>query len=392
MKISQRVASLTPSLTLALTAKAKTIPDVVSFGAGEPDFDTPDFIKDVAIADLKAGKTKYTAAEGGPEVLKAVAATLKRDYNLEYSTKQIIVSVGGKHSLYNVFQALVDRGDEVIIPSPFWLSYPEQVRAAEGIPVIVTCGPQAGFKITPAQLEAAITKKTVAFVFNSPSNPTGAVYSKAEILALAEVLRRHPHVTIVSDDLYQKLVYAPAEFHSIVTLCPDLKDRAIIVNGWSKAYSMTGWRLGWLAAPPKAADAISSLQSHATSNVTTFIQRAAAEALTQPEDFMKPWIAEFDARRRLIVQGLNAIPGISCKPEPLGAFYAFPDVSGTFGKVVAGKKIASSMDFADVALEKAKVAVVPGAAFGEDHCIRLSYATSQAVIKKGLDRLGELLA
>ncbi len=395
MKISRRVASLQPSLTLALTAKAKALKaegiDVISFGSGEPDFDTPDFIKEIAIADLSAGKTKYTAAKGGPEILDSIVKALKRDYSLDFTAAQVMVSVGGKHSLYNIFQAALDPGDEVIVPSPFWLSYPEQIRAAEGEPVIVTCGPEQNFKIVPEQLEAAITPKTVAFVFNSPSNPTGTVYTKEEILALAEVLRKHPQVLVISDDLYQKLVYAPAEFHSMATLCPDLLDRFVIVNGWSKAYSMTGWRLGWLAGPEKFVKAMASLQSHATSNVTTFIQRAAAEALSREQDYIVPFVEEFDARRKLIVDGLNALPGVSC-PTPEGAFYAFPDVSGVFGKTIAGKEIGGSIDFADVALEKARVSVVPGAAFGEDRCIRMSYATSRKNIAEGLARLKDLLA
>ncbi len=394
MKISKRASSLKPSLTLALTAKAKALKaegiDVVSFGAGEPDFDTPEFIKDVAIEDLRAGKTKYTAAKGGPEILDSVVKALKRDYELDYTAVQILVSVGGKHSLYNIFQAALDPGDEVIVPAPFWLSYPEQIRAAEGKPVIVSCGPDQSFKITPAQLEEAITPKTCAFVFNSPGNPTGAVYTRDEILALAEVLREHPDVLIVSDDLYQKLVYPPAEFNSIATLCPDLLDRLVIVNGWSKAYSMTGWRLGWLAGPEKFVKAMSSLQSHATSNVTSFIQRAAAEALAREQGYIQPWIEEFDARRNLIVEGLNSLPGVTCTP-PQGAFYAFPDVSGVFGKTIDGKKIENSMDFADAALEKARVSVVPGVAFGEDRCIRMSYATSRENISRGIDRLRELL-
>ncbi len=395
MKISQRVSSLSASLTLALTAKAKALKaqgiDIASFGAGEPDFDTPDFIKEIAIEDLRAGKTKYTPAKGGPEIIDAVRQALEKDYGLKYEASEILVSVGGKHSLYNVFQAIVDSGDEVIIPSPFWLTYPEQVRAAEGEPVIVTCGPEQGFKITPEQLEAAITPSTVAVVLNSPSNPTGAVYSKEELLALAEVFKANPEVTIVSDDLYQKLVYAPAEFHSIVSLCPELRDQTIIVNGWSKAYSMTGWRLGWLAGPAPAVKAMSNLQSHSTSNVTSFIQRAAAVALTGDQGFLDKWVAEFDARRNLIVDGLKALPGVTCDPAPLGAFYAFPDISGVYGKTLGGKKITNSMEFAEVALEVAKVSVVPGSAFGEDRCVRMSYATSRETIQKGLDRLNDLL-
>ncbi|MDK2972401.1 MAG: aspartate aminotransferase [Candidatus Sumerlaeota bacterium] len=395
MKVSQRCSKLSPSLTLALTAKAKALRaegiDVMSFGAGEPDFDTPDFVKQVVVEDLKAGKTKYTAAKGGPEILEAVQFLLKRDYNLEYDVPELLVSVGGKHSLYNIFQAIVDPGDEVIIPSPFWLSYPDQVKAADGEPVVVPCGPEQNFKITPDQLAKAITPKTAAFIFNSPNNPTGAVYTKAEILALADVLKKHPHVVIVSDDLYMKLVYAPAEFHSIVSLAPELKERTIIVNGWSKAYAMTGWRLGWLAGPAPLVKAMTSLQSHSTSNVTTFIQRAAAVAAKSNEGFLHEWVKTFDERRKLLVDGLNALPGVSCKPAPQGAFYAFPDISGLYGKTFAGKKVTNSLEFADVALEKARVSVVPGVAFGEDRCVRLSYATSNQTIETGLQRLREFI-
>lgn len=391
MKVSQRCASLTPSLTLALTAKAKALRaqglDIMSFEAGEPDFDTPEFIKAAAIEDLKAGRTKYTGASGGPEIIEAVRVGLKRDYGLEYEASQIIVSVGGKHSLYNVFQALVDSGDEVIVPSPYWLSYPDQIKAAEGVPKIVTCGPEQAFKLTPAQLEAAIGPRTVALVLNSPSNPTGAVYSADELLALAAVLRKHPHVAIVSDDLYMKLVYKPATFANIAVLAPELLDRTIIVNGWSKAYAMTGWRLGWLAGPKGIVKAMANLQSHATSNVTTFCQRAGALALTSDQGFVEEFAARFDARRRLLIDGLNAIPGISCAFEPLGAFYAFPDVSALYGRTLGGVKVTNSMEFAAAALETAQVSVVPGVAFGEDRCVRLSYATSEKVIETGLARL-----
>ena len=395
MKVSQRVSSLTPSLTLALTAKAKAMKaegiDVVSFGAGEPDFDTPDFIKDVAIEDLRAGRTKYTAAKGGPEILNGVQEALKRDYSLEYKDTEILVSVGGKHTLYNIFMAVVDPGDEVIIPAPYWLTYPEQVRAADGVPVFVDCGPEQNFKLTADQLETAITDKTVAVVLNSPSNPTGAVYTKGELLALGKVLEKHPKVLLISDDLYQLLVYSPAEFHSLVTLMPSLRERSIIVNGWSKAYSMTGWRLGWCAGPQPLIKAMSTLQSHSTSNVTTFCQRAAAAAITSDHAFLREWKTEFDARRKLIVDLLNAIPGVTCS-APEGAFYAFPDISGLYGKTYGGKVVKDSMDFADACLEQAKVSVVPGQVFGEDRCIRLSYATSRANIEKGLERLKDFAA
>ncbi|CAN5280886.1 pyridoxal phosphate-dependent aminotransferase [soil metagenome] len=395
IKISAHAKVLSPSPTLALTAKAKAMKaagiDVVSFGAGEPDFDTPDFIKQIAIEDLRQGLTKYTAERGGPELLAAVCETLKRDYSLDYKPNQIVVSVGGKHSLFNIMFALVNPGDEVIIPSPYWVTYPEQVRCCGGVPVTVACPPSAGFKMTAAQLEAAITPRTVGFILNSPSNPTGAVYSKEELLALGEVLKKNPHVALISDDLYQKLVYAPAEFHSLPSMMPELLDRTIIVNGLSKAYSMTGWRLGWAAGPKDFMDACANLQGHSTSNVVTFTQRAAATALLSDHKFLVPWIESFNKRRLMLLNGLNAIKGIKCDPPPMGAFYVFPDVSGTFGKEINGKKITNSATFASVFLEEAKVAVIPGDAFGEDRCIRMSYATSEATIESGLKRLAAAL-
>lgn len=395
MKISKRAAVISPSLTLALTAKAKAMQaqgiDVVSFGAGEPDFDTPDFIKQVAIDDLNKGVTKYTAERGGPDLLKAVCETLQRDYGLTYEPNQVMVSVGGKHSLFNVMFVLVDDGDEVIIPAPYWLTYPEQVKACGGRPVIVDCPPESGFKLTAERLLAAITPRTVAFVLNSPSNPTGAVYTKEELLALGKVLEEHPRVALISDDLYQRLVYAPAQFHSLPALMPSLVPRTIIINGLSKAYSMTGWRLGWAAGPKNIMEACANLQGQSTSNVTTFTQRAAATALRSDHKFLEPWLETFNKRRKMLVAGLNAIPGIKCA-EPLGAFYVFPDVSGCFGKRINGREIKNSMTFSQILLEESNVSVVPGVAFGEDRCVRLSYATSETVIHKGLERLAKALA
>lgn len=395
MKISKKAAAIAPSLTLALTAKAKAMRaegiDVISFGAGEPDFDTPDFIKEIAIKDIQDGVTKYTPVPGTPELRKAIVQTLDRDYGLTYDVAETIVSVGGKHTLFNIFFALLDEGDEVIIPSPFWLSYPEQVKACGGVPVIVTCPPEAGFKMTPAQLEGAITEKTRVVVLNSPSNPTGAVYSREELQALGEVLKKFPDVTIVSDDLYQKLVYDGAEFHSLAKLFPEFRDRIVIVNGLSKAYSMTGWRLGWCAGPLPLIKAISALQGQSTSNPVSFTQRAAAVALTSDHQFLEGWLRDFDRRRRLLVDGLNNLSGVKCEPVPKGAFYAFPDVSETYGLEIGGKKITDSMSFADAFLEVANVSVVPGVAFGEDRCVRLSYATSDENIGKGLERLAKYL-
>lgn len=395
MNISKKAAGIAPSLTLALTAKAKAMRsqgiDVISFGAGEPDFDTPDFVKETAIEDIKGGVTKYTPVPGTPELREAIVEALDRDYGLKYEVAETLVSVGGKHTLFNIFFVLLDEGDEVIIPSPFWLSYPEQVKACGGKPVIVTCPPEAGFKLTPDQLRKAITPRTRAVVLNSPSNPTGAVYTKEELLSIADVLKGFPDVTIISDDLYQKLVYDGAEFHSLAKLVPEFRDRIIIVNGLSKAYSMTGWRLGWCAAPAPFIKAMSALQGQSTSNPVSFTQRAAAVALRSDHALLNSWLKDFDRRRRMIVDGLNGLKGVKCDPAPRGAFYAFPDVSGTYGIEIGGKKITDSMSFAEAFLEVANVSVVPGVAFGEDRCVRLSYATSEKNIENGLARLAKYL-
>lgn len=395
MKVSRKAAAISPSLTLALTAKAKAMRaegiDVISFGAGEPDFDTPDFVKQAAIEDINNGVTKYTPVPGTPDLRQAIVETLGRDYGLTYEAAQVIVSVGGKHTLFNLFFVLLDEGDEVIIPSPFWLSYPEQVKACGGAPVIVNCPPEAGFKLTPSQLRAAITPRTRAVILNSPSNPTGAVYSRDEIAALSAVLLDHPEVAIVSDDLYQKLVYPGAEFHSIAVVEPKLRDRTVIVNGLSKAYSMTGWRLGWCAGPANVVKAMSALQGQSTSNPVSFTQRAAAIALRSDHSFLVDWLATFNRRRKKIVDGLNALKGVSCDPAPMGAFYAFPDVSATYGMEIEGRRITDSITFAEAFLEVANVSVVPGVAFGEDRCVRLSYATSDENIERGLERLAKYL-
>lgn len=395
MKIAKRAAALSPSLTLALTAKAKAMKadgvDVVSFGAGEPDFDTPDFVKDVAIEDIKKGVTKYTPVRGTPDLINAIREIVEKDYGLQYSAKEILVSLGGKHSLFNLMFALVDDGDEVIIPSPYWLTYPEQVVACGGKPVIVECPPEANFKITPEQLRASITGRTVAFILNSPSNPTGAVYTEEELKALGAVLQEFPNVTLVSDDLYQKLVYAPAKFASLTALVPSLKDRSVIVNGLSKAYSMTGWRLGWMAGPAEIMSVVNNLQGQSTSNPVSFTQRAAAVALRSDHSFLGPWMEQFEKRRKAMVDGLNAIPGVKCDPAPQGAFYAFPDVSAAYGKSYNGRKIEGSLTLAEIMLEEANLSVVPGIAFGEDRCVRLSYPISEEVIAKGLERMKSFL-
>lgn len=390
MKLAGRVGKIQPSPTLAITGKAKAMKaqgiDVVGFGAGEPDFDTPDHIKAAAKKALDEGYTKYTPVPGTPELKDAILAKLDRDNGLQYKRENIIVSVGAKHSIYNVAQALFEEGDEAIIPSPFWVSYPDIVLLAGGTPVILAAGKANGFKITPEQLERAVTKKTKCVVLNSPSNPTGAAYTREELSALAEVIVRRD-ISVLSDEIYEKLVYDGFEFASIASLGEEIRKRTILVNGLSKAYSMTGWRIGYVAADKELVAAMTNIQSQSTSNPVSFCDRAAIEALNGPQDFLKGWIAEFDRRRRFIVERLNAIPGVSCL-LPHGAFYAFPDFSGVYGRrTPAGKPIGGSSDLAAYLLDDFLVASVPGVAFGDDACQRLSYATSMKNIEKGMDRI-----
>lgn len=378
-------------MTLALTAKAKQMKksgiDVVGFGAGEPDFDTPDHIKAIAIEDIQKGVTKYTPESGTPELKEAICKKFKRDNGLEYAPDQIIVSPGAKYSLYIAIFALCDQGDEVIIPSPYWLTYPEQVKAAGGVPVFIKTGIESEFKITPDQLKKAITPRTSIFILNSPSNPTGALYSKEELEKIADVIL-DSNVTVISDEIYESLVYDEEKFVSFPSIHPGLKEKTIIVNGVSKTYSMTGWRIGYAAGPKEVIGAMSRLQSHSTSNPTSFTQRASAVAIMGDQSCVEKMRLAFDERRKYMVKRLNAMPGIRCA-TPKGAFYAFPNVRSCYGKKLAGKLIQGSMDLSNVFLEDFKVGVVPGLPFGDDECIRLSYALSMEDIKKGLDRIEE---
>src|SRR5512142_715807 len=379
-KISKNAASLSPSLTLAIDSKAKQMKaegqDVVGFGAGEPDFDTPQHIKDAAAAALAAGFTKYTPSSGIPELRQAIADKFKRDNGLTYKPSQVIVSCGGKHSCYNVIMATCQEGDEVIIPSPYWLSYPEMVKLASARPVIIQTTDQSEFKVTPDQLRDAITARTRLFILNSPSNPTGSVYTPEEIKALGDICVEK-NVLIMSDEIYEHLLYDGAKVKSGASFSQAHYDHTIIVHGFAKAWSMTGWRLGWCAAPGPIAKAIIAIQSHTTSNPTSFAQKGAVAALTGTQDHLKVWLAEFNRRRAFAWQKLNTIPGLSCV-NPKGAFYLFPNISRT------GLK---STDFCARLLEAEKVAAVPGIAFGADDYIRLSYATSMANIQKGLERI-----
>lgn len=378
--ISRRAASLSPSLTLAIDSKAKQMKaeglDVVGFGAGEPDFDTPQHIKDAAIKALNEGFTKYTPASGIPELRQAIADKFKAENGLEYKASQVIVSCGGKHSCYNVILATCQEGDEVVIPAPYWLSYPEMVKLAGAQPVIIQTTDATEFKITPEALRAAITPRTRLFVLNSPSNPTGSVYTPGEIKALGDVCVEKG-VLIMSDEIYEHLLYDGAQHKSVASFSQALYDHTIVVHGFAKAWSMTGWRLGFLAAPQPIAKAIDAVQSHSTSNPTSFAQKGAVAALKGPQDHLQTWLREFSKRRTFAWQKLNSMRGVSCV-NAKGAFYLFPKISGTG---------MNSTEFCARLLEQEKVAAVPGIAFGADDYIRLSYATSMANIEKGLERM-----
>ena len=379
-KISKRAASLTPSLTLAIDSKAKQMKaegqDVIGFGAGEPDFDTPQHIKDAAAQALAAGFTKYTPASGIPELRQAIADKFERENGLTYKPTQIIVSCGGKHSCFNTVFATCEDGDQVIIPAPYWLSYPEMVKLAGATPVVLQTTDQTEFKVTPDQLRAAITPRTRLFILNSPSNPTGSVYTPDEIKALGDICVEKD-ILIMSDEIYEHLLYDGATHKSVASFSQAHCEHTILVHGFAKAWSMTGWRLGFLAAPEPIAKAINAIQSHSTSNPTSFAQKGAVAALRGPQDHLQKWLAEFTKRRMFAFEKLNSIPGISCV-NAKGAFYLFPNISGT------GLK---STEFCAKLLEQQKVAAVPGIAFGADDYIRISYATSLENIGKGLDRI-----
>ncbi len=385
MKLAARVQAVTPSMTLAISAKAKAMTkaglDVCSFSAGEPDFDTPEHIREAAKQALDEGKTRYGPAAGEPALKEAIAQKLKTDNQLDYSASQIVVTNGGKHSLYNLMMAVIEPGDEVIIPAPYWVSYPEMVVLAGGTPVIIETTAATGYKITPEQLRKAVTPQTKLFVLNSPSNPTGMVYSPAEIRALAEVVVE-ADIHVVSDEIYEKILYDGAEHLSIGAASPAAFERTIISNGFAKAYAMTGWRLGYLAGPPDVIKAVTTLQSHSTSNVCTFAQYGAIAALTQPQDRVEIMRQAFAKRRQVIIDGVRNIPGLTCV-EPQGAFYLFVDIS---------KVDTASLDFCQRLLEEKHVATIPGIAFGAEGNIRVSYATDLDTIEKGIQRLGDFVA
>jgi aspartate aminotransferase len=391
--LSNRAKGLKPSPTLAINAKAKAMQAqgirVVSFGAGEPDFDTPENIKRAAIKSIEEGFTKYTAVGGIDELKEAVIQKFQRDNQLTYKRSQILISCGGKHSFYNLAQALFDRGDEVIIPAPYWVSYPPMVALADATPVIIETKEENGFKVTPEELKKAITPRTKALVLNSPSNPTGSAYTKKELEKIAEIAISHKFF-VISDEIYEKIVYDGFEFRSIASLGEEIKGRTIIVHGVAKTYAMTGWRIGYTAGPEEIISAMSNIQSQSTSNPTSISQKASVEALIGPQEEVKKMVSAFSQRRNYIVDRLNEILGVSCF-KPFGAFYVFPNFSEYYGKSYQGKKISNSTELADYFLDVARVALVPGVEFGADPFERLSYATSMEDIREGIDRIEEAL-
>ena len=394
MPFSKKCLSITPSATLALSAKAKELKeegrDVVEFGAGQPDFDTPEYIKDAARQALDQGKTKYTPASGILQLKKAICEKFKRDNGLSYEPGQIVVTNGAKHALFNTFFALLNPGEEVLIPSPYWTTYPEIIKMADGEPVYINTDESSGFKMTPSQLEDAIGPNTKALILNSPSNPTGAVYDKEELIALGEVLRKYP-IYIVTDEIYECFVYDGIVHHSLVELCPDLMDRTIIINGVSKTYAMTGWRIGYSASCRELSKIMGSVQSHATSNPNSIAQWASLAAIQNGYEEVEKMRNIFQERRDLAVSIIEQTPGISCV-TPKGAFYIMLNISEAFGKSYEGKVIEGSLDYCDMLLQSFDVAAVPGFAFGSDAHIRLSYATDKESIQKGLERIARFMA
>jgi len=393
MKVSKRAQAVPPSATLAVTARAKEMKaqgiNVIGFGAGEPDFDTPEYIKEAAIAALKAGKTKYTPASGTVELKKAIAEKLKRDNGLDYAPEQIVVNIGAKHSVYGAMQAVLDPGDTVILPAPYWLTYPETIKLAGARVKVVNTSRKTSYKMTAAQLKRAISPKTKMLVLNSPNNPGGFTYTPEELAALAKVLEG-TDVVVMSDEIYERLIYGATKFVSFASLSQDAYNRTLTINGFSKTYAMTGWRLGYTAGPVDVIKAMSRLQDHSTSNPVTFAQDAAIAALKDPQGQVEKMRIEFEKRAKFMAERLNTIKGIEC-PQPTGAFYCFPDVSAHYGRTIGGLNITGSMDFTKGLLEQANVAVVPGLPFGCDKNVRLSFACSMQNISDGLDRLQKWL-
>lgn len=392
-RISRKAGSIASSLTLAIDGKLKQMVadgiKVYGFGAGEPDFNTPGYIQDAAIEALKNGMTRYTAVSGTLELRKAICGKLKRENNLDYKPEQIIASSGAKHSLTNACATILDPGDEVIIPVPYWVSYTEIVKLNDGVPVLVETQQSNGFKMTGEEFRNAITPKTKAVLINTPNNPTGAIYSKEELQVIADIAEEKD-LYIISDEIYERLTYDGKKHVSIATLGENIKDRTILINGMSKSYAMTGWRLGYLAANEKLIKAMSSVQSHAVSHPSSITQHASTVALNGPQDDLKNMVVEFEKRRTYMYDRMTAIEGVTCV-MPEGAFYVYADISSFYGKEFCGEKLTGSLQFANLLLEKGHVAVVPGAAFGTDDFIRLSYATSMETIEKGIDKIESFL-
>jgi aspartate aminotransferase len=394
--LSDTLARVKPSPTIAVTTKAQVLKaegrDIIGLGAGEPDFDTPENIRAAAKRAIDNGKTRYTAVDGIPELKAAICAKFLRENGLTYTPSQISVGTGGKQILYNALMATCNPGDEVIIPAPYWVSYPDMVLLAGGVPVPVVAGIETDFKLTPAQLEAAITPRTKWFIFNSPSNPTGAGYTKAELKALTDVLMRHPHVWVMSDDMYEHLVFDDFEFCTPAEIEPGLYDRTLTCNGVSKAYAMTGWRIGYAGGPVALIKAMGTIQSQSTSNPSSVSQYAALEALSGPQEFLADWRRVFQGRRDLVVGMLNQARGIRC-PKPEGAFYVYPDIAGLIGKATPGGVVISNDEvFASALLDETGVAVVFGAAFGVSPNFRISYATSDEVLHEACTRIQRFCA
>lgn len=393
MKLAQRVSRVSPSPTLRITAEAKAMAargvDVIDFASGEPDLDTPRTVKEAGIAAIHGGVTKYTAAGGTDELKQAVMEKLQRDQGLRYEKSQVLISNGAKHSLYNLAQAFIEAGDEVIIPAPYWVSYPDQVLLNDGTPVLVPTDDTTGFQLTGAVLERHVTARTKAVVVNSPGNPTGAIYDRATLEGIADVALRHG-LLIISDEIYEKLLYDGRTHVSIASLGPEVQARTVVVNGVSKAYSMTGWRIGYAAGPTDLIAAMTTVQSQSTSNPASMSQKAAVAALHGGDAFIKELVAEFDQRRRYMVERLNAIPGIRCA-RPKGAFYAFPHVGQLLGRRAPDGPLASATALAGYLLKEARTALVPGEAFGAPDYLRLSYATGMPNIVTGLDRIADAI-
>ena len=389
IRLSDRVSRIKPSPTLAITAHANALKaagkDIIGLGAGEPDFDTPAHIKQAAVQALEEGFTKYTAVDGTPGLKQAIIDKFRRDNGLDYNPDQVLVSCGGKQSFYNLAQALLNPGDEVIIPAPYWVSYPDMVLLADGKPVIVGAGIEQNFRITPEQLEAAITPRTRLFVINSPSNPTGMAYTRAELAALGEVLLRHPQVLVATDDMYEHILWAEEPFCNILNACPELHDRCMVLNGVSKAYSMTGWRIGYAAGPGTLVKAMKKVQSQSTSNPASISQVAAQAALEGDQACVSEMLAAFKKRHDHVVARLNKIDGITCLPAQ-GTFYAFPEVGGLIERL----PVADDVELSNYLLDQIGVALVPGSAFGSPGYLRLSFATSMAVLDEALDRLEKI--